>query len=360
MKVAIIGAGLAGLACAHELEKYGISPVIYERNGFIGETHAHVTASLHIVNRPIRDVVRYLKKNFDIDLKPSNTINRLIHYSPRKKRMIKGNFGYFFVRGKGENSIKNQLYAQLNHTKVVFNHLADYEKLLKENDYVIAATGNSNFAEELGCFYEWVTTHLRGAVVLGDFDPNTLTAWINKEYCKSGYAYLTPIDKQRASLSLIVPEVIERDIEYYWERFLYAENINYTITEEFRWKHKTGYVYPNHIGNLYFAGKARGGIDPFLGFGQAKAVIEGVMAARAIVKGKDYGKLIKPNIKKNKNIYEFRKAYNHASNEDYDRLITFLSLPGIKQLIYYSPLNVVKTGGMLLGFMNRNRKSDRK
>jgi len=36
MRVAIIGAGLAGLSCAHELERYGVSPVIFEKNSYIG------------------------------------------------------------------------------------------------------------------------------------------------------------------------------------------------------------------------------------------------------------------------------------------------------------------------------------
>ncbi|MGE5405685.1 MAG: FAD-dependent oxidoreductase, partial [Candidatus Saccharibacteria bacterium] len=32
MKVAILGAGIAGLACAIELERNGIVPVVYERD----------------------------------------------------------------------------------------------------------------------------------------------------------------------------------------------------------------------------------------------------------------------------------------------------------------------------------------
>ena len=32
IKVAVIGAGIAGLSCAIELERHGITPVIFEKN----------------------------------------------------------------------------------------------------------------------------------------------------------------------------------------------------------------------------------------------------------------------------------------------------------------------------------------
>ena len=100
MKVAIIGAGPAGLACAHELERYGIKPVIYERNSFIGDQYEHVGVILEIMHRPIRDPLEYFKKQFDLDIKPINTVNNLVHYSPNKVTAIKGNFGYFIKRNR--------------------------------------------------------------------------------------------------------------------------------------------------------------------------------------------------------------------------------------------------------------------
>lgn len=46
MKIAIIGAGLAGLSCAIVLEKQGIIPDIFEKTGFIGDREPHVGADL--------------------------------------------------------------------------------------------------------------------------------------------------------------------------------------------------------------------------------------------------------------------------------------------------------------------------
>ncbi|KUK83823.1 MAG: FAD dependent oxidoreductase, partial [Pelotomaculum thermopropionicum] len=75
VKVAIVGAGIAGLSCAIELEKKGVIPVIYEKNSFGGEPFPHVTAVLKISHRPIRDSVKYFKDRLGISLTPLETIN---------------------------------------------------------------------------------------------------------------------------------------------------------------------------------------------------------------------------------------------------------------------------------------------
>ncbi len=353
MKVGIIGAGVAGITCAYELEKYGIKVDIYERNSFIGEQYEHVAALLEMLNRPIRDSLVYFKKEFDIDIKPVNTINSLIHYSPKKTTTIKGNFGYLINRGKTEESIKNQLLTHLKKSNLYFNKNMAYEDLKDKYDYVVIANGNSNYTEELGCWQEWVSTYVRGATVLGDFDPTALLMWINKDYCKNGYAYLTPFNEKKASLILVVTDVVEKQISAFWHDFLYKENLNYKIVDEYKLEHKTGFVYPQKLGNLYFAGNAGGGIDPFLGFGQMKSIVQGAMAARSIAEGKDYHKLLKELNKQGVNLHEFRKGFNKAKNFHYDLIVTSIGIPGIKHLMYYTPLNVVKTGGAVLGLFNK-------
>ena len=77
MKVAIIGGGFAGIVCATQLERLGITPDIFERNTDVAEPYRHVGAALQIVLRPIKDPLQYLSQNYNIDLRPSGLLKWL-------------------------------------------------------------------------------------------------------------------------------------------------------------------------------------------------------------------------------------------------------------------------------------------
>lgn len=344
MRVAIIGAGVAGLSCAHELEKYGVEPIIFERNSFIGEQYQHVGVLLEIINRPIKDGIKYIKEKFDIEIQSINTVEQLLLHSPNSTATVKGNLGYFIKRGFDSSDIKMQLYSKLRKTQILFEENADYAALTNKFDFVVIATGTPDFANEIGCWQQWFNGYIRGAMVLGDFDPNTLIMWMNRDYAKAGFAYLCPFDNKSASIILVLSDVTKKEAGYYWDLFLYTENIKYTIVEGFIQEHPGGYVYPHKVGNMYFVGNAGGALDTFIGFGVFNSIAMGVMAARFI-------------IKKNLQLYQFRKSYNSFTNEGYDALITSIGLPGIKNLIYNSPLNIIKYGSYLLKYaMDRGNK----
>ncbi|MGE5415349.1 MAG: NAD(P)/FAD-dependent oxidoreductase [Acidobacteriota bacterium] len=348
MKVAIIGAGVAGLACAHELERHGITPTIFEIKDYIGDAASHVGVILEIYNRPVRNAVQYLQKEFAISLIPLNQVRSITHHSPNRTTVIKGDLGAFFIRGREQDSVMAQLSSQLRNTEVRFHEDANYKELLKQNDYVVIADGKPFATKELGCWNEQVSGWVKGAVVLGDFDPHELIIWLNNDYTQKGYAYLAPFNNKKASLVLFVPYINANEITHYWEKFVDLENMSYPIVQDFEYQHFSGFANPHKTGNIYFAGIAGGALDSFLGFGLLTSILQGVFAAQSIAQGKDYEKLLHSVVKRNKSLYELRRAFDNATNADFDKILSLIGLPGIRQLTYKSPLNVIQAGSALL------------
>ncbi|KUO72859.1 MAG: hypothetical protein APF77_00335 [Clostridia bacterium BRH_c25] len=346
MKVAIIGAGMAGLYCAHELERLGIKPVIFEKNSYIGEAINHVTAVLDISHRPIPDFIKFMSKKHYIGIQPLAPIKVLEHHAPNITTTIRGFFGYLFKYSKEADSLKCQVYGKLKNIKLHLSEVGDYVTLSQKYDYVVVANGNSSYTEEAGIWQDWLKTYVRGAIILGDFDPNKLIVWINKDYCKNGYVYMTPFDRHRASLVAIATDVNEKEIDRYWELFLYGESIKNPIVEEFTLVHKSGFAYPYQLGNTIFIGNAGGGIEPFLGFGHLNASIMGVSAARTIALGWSYEKQIRSIMQRNDEMRRLRMLFNTMTNNQYDMLIASLGLPGIKQLLYSTNISVSKYGAI--------------
>ncbi|HYF75075.1 MAG TPA: hypothetical protein VD757_00700, partial [Candidatus Nitrosocosmicus sp.] len=161
--------------------------------------------------------------------------------------------------------------------------------------------------------------------------------------------------RHRASIVLITTKVNEKEIDRYWELFLYGESIKNPIVEEFSLVHKSGIVYPHQLGNIIFIGNAGGGVEPFLGFGHLNASIMGVSAARSIALGRSYEKQIQSIMKRNDEMRRFRMLFNSMTNNQYDMLLLGLRIPGIKQLLYSTNINLSKYGAYAGSFMQKKK-----
>jgi flavin-dependent dehydrogenase len=177
--------------------------------------------------------------------------------------------------------------------------------------------------------------------------------WLNTEYAGSGYAYLTPFNNRSASLILVVSNANRNNIVGYWKKFWQIENFTYKISSLWDWEHVSGFVYPHQVGNILFVGNAGGFLEPTLGFAFFDAVRSGVFAARSIVEGRNYEGFL-TNLKENIRFStDLRKVLNRCTNKDYDHLVSLLTTPGIKQLIYNTNLDVIKYMALLAGLSEK-------
>ncbi len=353
MRVAIIGAGVSGLACANELERHGIAPDVFEDRWRCGELFPHVGVLLQIMHRPVKDLVQDLQENYDIHIKPLGKLKKITMYAPKTSGTVYGDLGHLIKLGQSEDSITGQLLGRLKKTVINYNCRADFLQLARAYDYVVVASGNQQAARVLGCWEDLNKSWVMGAVVLGSFDPAAMMMWVNTGYARNGYAYLTPFDQNSASLVLVVTDVARDEIYSYWEKFWRVEKLSYKVAELWDLEHVAGFVYPHQVDNIILAGNAGGFLESFLGFGHVKALRSGVYAARSIAGGGKYEESIEQLQENIRVSSTLRKQLDRLKNEDYDHLVAFLTTPGIKQLFYNTNLDMFKLMGKMLDMIKK-------
>lgn len=341
MKVCIIGAGIAGLSCALTLQQQGIKPDIYEQLDRCGGRVPFIVCLLQIMHRPIPDPLKNLTENYGISITPVAPLTKIIRFSPHEMSKTKGELGYIFEMGPGGRSITSQLYEQLA-SSIKFNIVASPKNLLPYYDKVVVATGSPYVAKELGLWTDVFRCWVRGAVVEGDFEPNTWIIWFNKTYAKNGYAYLGPFNSRKASLVLIVSDVRKNELENRWRMFLKVENIGFRERETFILEHITGICQPKETGKIIFVGNSAGLMESVFGFGVYQAVVSGVAAARAIVENTSYTENISSLEPKLRQGIQLRRRLNAWNNKNYDQLMEVFNIPPLNHLIYKTNLDVLK------------------
>lgn len=351
-RVAVIGAGISGLACALTLERHGIFPDIFEQRHRSGETFPHVGGILQLLNRPVKDQVAYLHQKLGLPIRPLARLQKVVMRAPNASGTVTGNLGYLFLRGQDEGSVESQLSSLLQ-SPVRYNCRADWRELSGKYDFVVVADGTEQAARTLGLWQEIISTWVRGAVVLGDFDPHTLLMWLNTSYCRHGYAYLTPFNQRRASLVLIVSGSNADEAEEMWRLFWQMEKLPYQEVEGFSLPHTSGYCYPPQVGNVLLAGNAGGFMEPFLGFGLMGAFKSGFLAGLAVAQGTPYTALTRGLRRQILQALSYRRLLNSLSDAHFNVLVKLLAAPPLKQLIYNTNIDIFKYGALTLDLIER-------
>jgi flavin-dependent dehydrogenase len=284
-----------------------------------------------------------MNKKLGIKLKPLNKLRRVMHYSPNNQVSVSGSLGYLMIRGKEENSVKNQLRAQVK-SQIQFNSFVQPEDLENEFDYIVVADGHWSTPTRYGIWQEVMRTWVKGGIFEGDFEEHTLQMWLDNELTKGVYVYAAPYSKNKAVIAHVVQNIEHEELNNYWHRFLESRDIlkKYNMLEAWELPHHAGTVTTNKVGKIYFAGAAGGGVEPFLGFGQFNAVISGVMVGRSIVQGSDINMLLKNVRKKSQELNTLRPLLNAATNKDFDRLLGIMKTPGLRTLVYKTDIDIIK------------------
>ncbi len=331
MEVAIIGAGISGLACAITLERYGIEPAIFEKRSCVGDRFINAEAMFHILNRPVKDSLPYVSAKFGISLEPIDEVTELVIHSKNKVGHINGKIGYTNLRGRHNNSYEVQLEKQVK-SPIYYNSNESFAQLYSNYDKVIIAAGEGEYSCYMGNYRSDLACTIKGATVKGSFDSKTPHVWFNYEIIPKGYAWVIPFNDEEAHIVIAYPEYpenIKLDLQNMWNSFydLASRDLkqNFIITDEFEIKkYLMGICNKPKIDNAYFIGNCFGTISPGLGFGQFAAILTGVYAAYDICGKGKYEKLVKHMYGNYSNSLTLRKYLENLNDKDLDFAISCL------------------------------------
>lgn len=323
MRIAIMGAGLAGLSSAVLLEQYGLKADVYEAQYKIAARFPNTEAIMNILDFPVQDSFAYLESKYQIKLKPLNTLNKLIIHSPTHLASITGELGYITVRGNHPDALEVQL-GDMSKSPVITNSYHTLDDLKNDYDYVIVATGNSQESRRQQIWETDIVANLMGANIIGSFDPHAAEVWLNDGFAPQGYCFLLPYNSGTASLVVAVPGTEGVNLEMLWQKFLASLYQPYEIKDTFSLHaYEIGRCKPLVKDNVIFTGNAGGFIMPFLGFGQFTSMLSGFEAAIAIAnRNLDYyPTAMRPLLKSYRHSLKMRRILASLNNKKYDLLV---------------------------------------
>ncbi|UJF32528.1 NAD(P)-binding protein [Paenibacillus hexagrammi] len=355
MNIAIMGAGLSGLACAITLEKHGITPSIFEKRSKIGDRFVNGEILLNIFTRPVHDGIASLSEKHGIFLHPTSSIQSLTLFSQHERAVIEGQLGFTNVRGREEDSYEFQLSRQVK-APISFNSDKTYEQLLKDFTHVVMATGDGEYAKQTRNFREDLSVSMKGATVEGSFDRYTVMAWMDYEIAPYGYGYVIPYSEKKPILSSLFPTAPSPRI--------YLSKISGCDFIKKLWQHSTkismlpmSFRFQTillricrsaRLANTFYTGNCFGSMMPFMGFGQYVALLTGIYAAYDLCGLGRYEELTKPLRQSYENSLVLRRAMEQLDNNDLDWVVSWLQSYIGEKLFQSKAINPLRIASYML------------
>jgi flavin-dependent dehydrogenase len=355
MEIAIMGAGLSGLACAITLEKHGITPTIFEKRNKVGDRFVNGEALLDIFTRPVQDCIASLSDEYGIFIKPTSAIQKMELFSKKEHAVIEGHLGFTNIRGRDDDSFESQLERQTKAT-IHYHSEKTYEQLLSEYTHVVMATGDGAYAKETHNFREDLSVSIKGATVEGTFDRYTVMVWMDYDISQYGYCFLIPYSEKEANISIAIPEIPENadvEISDLWDSFysMIQSQLKQElpITDQFQIsRYLMGICHSARIGNTFYVGNNFGTMMPFMGFGQYASIVSGVYAAYDLCGLGSFEELTKPLRQSYEDSLVLRRAMEQLSNEGLDRVIHSLKGNWGKKLFLTKTINPLRVASYFL------------
>ncbi|HML05785.1 MAG TPA: NAD(P)-binding protein [Methanobacterium sp.] len=281
--IKISGAGPSGLSAAINLAKAGYEVDVYERNKDVGGRFYGDLQGLENWSKKEDILDEFKKMNLDLnfDCHPFYKITATNSVKFNEVNVSNKPLYYLVKRGNISGSLDLMLKEQAQDAGVNFH----FEQTTSDAD--IVATGPIS---------ENTVGVVKGITFKTDLE-DTATILFNDEAAFKGYSYLL-VTKGHGCMSTVLLDKLnlanscfERTKEIFSN--LYKFNIEnpqkcggvgcFTLNKRLK------------EANSLFVGESAGLQDLFLGFGLRYAINSGFFAARSIIDGKDYEKMIKSN-----------------------------------------------------------------